>query len=101
METKTNTFSIIFHPRKSNSEDEKLGIYARVTINGKRLELSLKQRIKAEDWNYEKGMAKAKKEESKILNNYLEQMRGSFVECYREMTLKKKVITIETFRKAY
>ncbi len=52
METKTNTCSIIFHPRKSNSVDEKLGIYARVTINGKRLEISLKQRIKAEDWNY-------------------------------------------------
>ncbi len=41
-------------------------IYARVTINSQRSEISLKQRIKAEDWSYEKGMAKAKEKYEKI-----------------------------------
>lgn len=101
METRSNTFSVIFHLRKDRLQEEKLPIYARITIMGKRIELAMKQKIKPEDWNEAKGMAKPKKEELKILNNYLEQMRASYVECYREMTLKKKVITTETFRKAY
>jgi hypothetical protein len=67
--------------------DEKGPIYAPVTINGERMDLSMKQKIKIEDWSDQKGMAKTKKEEFRILNNYLEQMRSSFVECYRDMTI--------------
>jgi site-specific recombinase XerD len=101
MEKKASTFSVIFYLRKPKTEDDKVPIYARVTINGKRMELSMKQKIKGEDWSDQKGMAKTKKEEFKILNNYLEQMRSSFVECYRDMAIKKQVINIDTFKKAY
>jgi site-specific recombinase XerD len=101
MEKKANTFSASFYVRKPRSADEKVPIYARVTINGKRMDLSMKQKIKTEDWSDQKGMAKTKKEEFKVLNNYLEQMRSSFVECYREMTIKKQVINIDTFKEAY
>ncbi|MCW3081709.1 site-specific integrase [Segetibacter sp.] len=101
MEKKANTFSVIFRLRKERLNEEKFPIYARITINGKRIELATKQKIKLEDWNDQKGMAKTKKEEFKVLNNYLEQMRSSFVECYRDMTIKKQVINIDTFKKAY
>ena len=100
MEKKMNTFSVIFYLRKSMG-DEKVPIYGRVTINGRRMELSMKQRIMVEDWSDQKVMAKTKKEEFKVLNNYLEQLPASLAECYRDMVLKKKVITIDTFRKAY
>jgi site-specific recombinase XerD len=46
-------------------------------------------------------MAKLIKEEYKALNNHLEQLRASFVECYRQMSLAKKVIDIESFKRAY
>ncbi len=101
MEKKANTFSVMFYVRKPRSNDEKVPIYARVTINGKRMDLSMKQKIKVEDWSDQKGMAKTKKEEFKVLNNYLEQIRSSIVECYRDMTIRKKVINIDTFKKAY
>ena len=89
MEKKANTFSVMFYLRKLSSTDEKASIYARVTINSKRMDLSMKQKIKTEDWSDQKGMAKTKKEEFRVLNNYLEQMRSSFVECYRDMAIKK------------
>jgi hypothetical protein len=79
MEKKANTFSVIFRLRKERLNEERFPIYARITIDGKRIELAMKQKIKLEDWNDQKGMAKTKKEEFKILNNYLEQMRASFV----------------------
>ncbi|HSU51966.1 MAG TPA: site-specific integrase [Segetibacter sp.] len=101
MENKANTFSVIFRLRKERLNEEKFPIYVRVTINGKRIELATKQKIKLEDWNDQKGMAKTKREEFKVLNNYLEQMRASFVECYRDMTIRKQVINIDSFKKAY
>jgi site-specific recombinase XerD len=101
MEKKANTFSVTFYVRKLRSADEKVPIYARVTINGKRMDLSMKQKIKTEDWSDQKGMAKTKKEEFRILNNYLEQMRAALVECYRDMAIKKQVINIDTFKNAY
>src|SRR4051794_40001987 len=101
MEKKTNTFSVIFRLRKERLNEERVPIYVRITIDGKRIELATKQKIKLEDWNDQKGMAKTKKEEYKVLNNYLEQMRASFLECYRDMIIRKKVINIDTFKKAY
>ena len=39
----TNTFTVVFHLRKINVDDEKLPVYARITINKRRIELSVKQ----------------------------------------------------------
>jgi site-specific recombinase XerD len=101
MATKSDSFSVNFHVRKSRADDGKVQIYARVTINKIRIELSVKQKIKPEHWNELRGMAKTNKEELKVLNNYLEQLRAALVACYREMLLSKKVITAESFKQVY
>lgn len=101
MNVKKQTFNVIFHLRISLKTDERFPVYARITIDGKRIEISVKQMIAAEDWNEKRGMAKPLKEECRVLNNFLEQLRSSFVSCYREMSLQKKVITVETFKKEY
>jgi hypothetical protein len=101
MEKKANTCSVIFYVRKPKTDGEKYRSMLIITINGKRMELSMKQKIRVEDWSDQKGMAKTKKEEFRILNNYLEQMRAPLLECYRHMTIRKQVISIDTFKKAY
>ena len=101
MITKTNSFNVLFHLRNSFGKEDRLPIYARITINGKRIEISIKQMINVNDWNESRGMANRKKEAYRTLNNYLEQLRSSYVACYREMDLQKKVITVETFKKQY
>lgn len=98
---KSGTFNVFFHLRKSFSDDEKSAVYARITINGKRIELAVGQLIKRSDWNVVKGVAYGKKEEFKVLNNYLEQIWAALVNCHREMMLSKKVITAESFKQTY
>ncbi|WP_339896425.1 hypothetical protein [uncultured Algibacter sp.] len=44
MKTKS-TFTIIFFTRKSRSHSNQLSIYARITVNGKRSEISLKRSV--------------------------------------------------------
>ena len=90
MSAPSNTFSVKFHTRNERTKNEKIPIYARVTIDGGRIELSTKQVINPEDWNEKRGMAKPINEEYIKLNNYLEELRNSFIACYREMYLHKK-----------
>lgn len=90
MSTPSSTFSVKFHTRNERSKNEKIPIYVRITIDRRRIELSSKQMIKPEDWNEKRGMAKPMNDECIKLNNYLEQLRNSFIACYREMYLHKK-----------
>ena len=97
----TNTFTVIFHLRNNYLGHEKLPVYARITINKKRIELSVQQVMNPADWNEKKGLAYPITEEYKQLNSYLEQLRSTFFNCYREMVIQKKELTAESFRKVY
>ena len=59
---------------------DKLPVYARITINKKRIELSVKQMMNPTDWNEKRGLAKPLNEEYRQFNNYLEQLKGTYFE---------------------
>ncbi len=101
MSVLTSTFTVIFHLRNTGNSGEKLPVYARITINKQRIELSVKQMINPLHWNEKRGIAKPLNEEYRQFNNYLEQLKSTYYECYREMIIKKKEITTYTFKKAY
>lgn len=96
MKTQNNTFGVIFYLRKYKAtNDGKTPIYARITVNGHRTDVSVKRSIDPANWNANKGMAKGSKEEVVKLNNYLEQYRSGIVESYQKLLLQKKLITAE------
>jgi len=76
-------------------------IYARITVNSKRCEVSIKRRILAESWNAGKGMAKPSSSENKQLNSYLEQIRKMMVQSYQELVLAKQVVTAEAIKNKF
>jgi integrase len=99
MKTMNNTFGVIFYLRKYKAaNDGKAPIYARITVNGSRIDLSVKRSIEQDNWNANKGMARGSREEIVKLNNYLEQYRSGIVESYQELLLQKKLITAELVR---
>lgn len=76
-------------------------IYARITVNSKRCEVSVKRRIAVEQWNTGKGMAKPVSADNKQLNSYLEQIRKMMVESYQELIIKKQVVTPEAIKNKF
>src|SRR5690606_17546468 len=80
-----NTFGVHFTLRMNKQKNGKAPIYVRITVNGTRIELSLKKKVKISDWNINRGMAKNKNAELKMLNGVLEQTRGLFSGYYQEM----------------
>lgn len=76
-------------------------IYARITVNSKRCEVSVKRKIPIDQWNSGKGMAKPISVENKHLNSYLEQVRKMMVESYQELIIKKQVVTPEAIKNKF
>lgn len=90
---KINTFGIQFVIRKHRIKDSKAPIYARITVNANRCEISVKQRIHINNWNNGKGMAKGKDSNIARLNSYLEQIRSQLTNHYQDLVSNKQEVT--------
>jgi hypothetical protein len=57
MSTTNNTFGVAFYLKKQKTTQAgKSPIYARITVNGKRIEISVKRSIEDNNWNATKGI---------------------------------------------
>lgn len=102
MSVTNNTFGVTFFIRRDKATQAgKTPIYARITVNGTRMDISIKRTIAPENWNAGKGMAKGTKEEMAQLNNYLERYRSGIVESYQELVLQKRLITAELVKNRF
>lgn len=90
-----HTFGIAFITRKSRVKNESYPIFARITIDGSRVEISTQQYIPVLLWDSGRGMAKGRSSESKTINTFLERFRGQISEVYQELLLKDVEITAE------
>jgi integrase len=99
MSTTNNTFGVAFYLKKQKTNQAgKSPLYARITVNGKRIEISVKRSIEESNWNPVKGMAKGSREEITKLNKYLDQFKAGIVESYQQLLLQKKFITAELLK---
>src|SRR4030095_9855008 len=96
----SNTFGVHFTLR-TREQNGKHPIYARITVNKTRCELSPKHYLHKKDWNDAKGTAKPKNEELKQLNSYLEEVRVKLVRHYRELWMQGKDATAELVKDAF
>lgn len=67
-----NNLSVLFYLKKIKTDrNGKTPIYLRITIDGKRAELSANRKIEGGAWDSSTGMAIPNGEENNVLNNYL------------------------------
>jgi site-specific recombinase XerD len=82
-------------------KDGKAPLYAKVSVDSIKREISLKRTIEPESWNGGKGLAKGTKTEVKELNFYLEQVKSKLMDCYKELQLSNKLITADAIKNAF
>ena len=100
MKTKS-TFTIIFFTRKSRSNPKQLSIYVRITVNGKRSEMSLKRRIEQNQWDSSKNRGKGNSETTRILNAYLDGVYNKLLQCHKELIEEDKVLSSDAIKSRY
>lgn len=96
-----NTFGVHFILRMNKEKNGSAPVYVRITVNGARVEMSLKKKVNVLDWNSSRGIAKPKNTDLKILNGFLEQVRGILSSHYQDMVMSKKLITPEAIKNLY
>ncbi|OXE96562.1 site-specific recombinase XerD [Flavobacterium araucananum] len=93
MKTATTTFGVLFYLKaQKTSMQGKAPICARVTVNGKRTEISVKRSVNANEWDERKGMAKGSRKETVELNMYLNQFKAKIINTYQQMVLSDDAI---------
>jgi|SRR5690606_30489870 len=96
-----STFSLLFWANTSRIKNEQVPIYARITVNGKRANISLQRRIPISSWDANRGMARGTKQQSRFFNKYLEQVRAKIYESYEDLLSEKKLITAQLIKSRF
>jgi integrase/recombinase XerD len=94
----TKTFSIFFWIHKSRAIDNLSKVYVRITVDGKRANISLKCKADIRFWDAKRQKAKGTNENSRLLNEYLDQVQSQLIHSYHELRFKKQLITADLIK---
>ena len=91
--------SILFYAKRAKASVNGLvPIYTRITINGKRIELSSNRFVEMSKWSTEAGKMKGNSEEARSINSHLDMMRIQIIDMQMELVHKKIPVTTETLK---
>lgn len=96
-----STFSITFFTRKSRRTPNELSIYVRITVAGKRAEISLKRCVNSTQWDPTKNKGRGNSEKIRVLNAYLDQAYGKLLQCHKQLTEEDKIISSDAIKSRY
>lgn len=100
MKTST-TFGVTFFTRLNSKKTDNALIFVRITVNGKRSEISLKRNLSQKLWDKSKGKVKGNSQEARALNSYIQQVRNKLYDSYSELQKEGKLITVATVKSRY
>ena len=91
--------SILFYAKRAKASVNGLvPIYTRITINGKRIELSSNRFVEISKWSTEAGKIKGSSEEARSINNHLDLLKSQIRDAEIELIHKKIALTTETIK---
>ncbi len=91
--------SILFYAKRAKASVNGLvPIYTRITINGKRIELSSNRFVEISKWSTEAGKMKGNSEEARSINSHLDMLRIQIIDMQMELVHKKIPVTAETLK---
>lgn len=96
-----STFSILFFTRKPRGKTKNHSVYARITINGKCSEISLKRSVSLNTWDSHKGRARGNNESARVLNSYLDQVYNKFLDSHKQLIEEGRIISSAAIKARY
>mgnify|MGYP006134744501 FL=1 len=94
----STTFSILIWINSSRAKNNSAELYARITVNSKRANISLKKKIDINTWDKAKSRVKGNSQEARIINQYIEQTKSSIFQTYQELKSERKLITAQLIK---
>jgi len=97
----SKTFTIHFWLSMAKKKDDLAPIYARITVDGKRAEISLKRSTSVTYWDTRSKRANLRTSEGKALNVYLDQVYSDLLECHKQLLGESKYVTAQAIKARY
>jgi site-specific recombinase XerD len=97
MEAK-QTFSILFWIAKNRIKNGKAPLFARVTINGQRIELSAHREVALLEWDSKAQMVIGKSQEAREINNQVTVMKSKLLTCQSKLEARGVAVTAEAVK---
>ena len=94
----SRTFSILFWLNLAKEKDGFAPIYARITVDGKRAEISLKRKTKVTLWDPEASKTVARTSQGKQLNDYLDEVHAKLLACHKQLTSDFELVTAQSIK---
>jgi len=95
-------FSVLFYLKRArNYQTGPVPVYMRITVNGKRSELTTGRECEPSQWIPSAGRMKGTKENVKTFNNYLDTLRAQVDDAHSAMIKAQESITAESLKNRF
>ncbi|MCB0465131.1 MAG: site-specific integrase [Flavobacteriaceae bacterium] len=94
----TSTFGVTFFIRLNSKQSDNALIFVRVTVNGKRIEISLQRSVPQIMWDSTKSSVRGNSQEARIINNHIQQTRSMLYDCYSQLKKEGRIITASVIK---
>lgn len=95
------TFSLLFWVERSRIKDGKAPIIARITVNGKRANISLQRKVELTKWKKSKSRVNGSSLEAIRLNKYLDQTQVQIQDAYDQLVKECSHISAQSIKARY
>ncbi len=93
------TFNVLFYIKKTKPlKNGDVPLFARITVNGERIEFSLERGIQLELWDSKKNRARGHAKVSKDLNEFITGVSAQFYNYHKELRENGRTITAGILR---
>ena len=96
-----STLTVLIFTRDITYNPEKLTIYARITVDGRRAEISLKRYVGVNVWDVSKGRVIGTTQKARILNSYLDEVYVQLMDAHKQLLQEGKMITAQAIKARY
>jgi len=100
MRTK-HTFSTLFWLQTTRAINNEALLYIRITVDGKRVNLSLKRRVSVSLWDTKKKKVKGTTAQAKQINLYIDEVSTKLFQVYQDLKFKNELITAQLIKAHY
>lgn len=97
----SKSFSIHFWINSKKLKNDLAPLYARITVNQQRVEISLKRKVPTELWSTSKKCLLGNSKETAQVNLYLEETRVRLFQIYQDIKYKGELITSQKIKSVY
>ena len=97
-----STFSLLFYIKRSKADSNGMAnVYLRITVNGKRAELSIRRKVCLKKWNSKSARAVGYSKESQDLNRFMDVIANKIFKIHQKLVEENRSISSVGIRDVY